>query len=476
MTNPPLPNPGPSSAATIDQRTLMNIIEKIRNIEQAIAPPPQEDTEDPKFYPFINAENNVAFDPDDLKEINDLDKLIPTFAGDASELYQFLNITGKLVYRYTPTNANDRVKSNQLHTLCMLIRGKIKGEANSALVNNLVSLNYNSIKRTLTTYFGEKRDLTTLDQLLMNCSQNHRMLEDFYDDINRFMSHIANNIQTDSTYSHPEAAKAMITHFNNKALDSFIRGLDGDTGKFVRCSQPQSLASAYAYCLGIQNADFRQQNIRKTYENTNNPRNAIPIKHPPKIPMKPQNRLPQTFLSPQFYTPKYYPNFQALPPIVPPRQPNFQHYYPRPQFQPNLQQNSQQYLQPQVQRPFYQQGHQNPQLYNNSFQNKQNFTPKFTMNQQQRPQFTRNPFQPKPEPMDVDNSIRSRQVNYQNRPDNQNGPNKRPRIYNIENQQEQEIQEEQLPSEEEYLSEYDIVELNDLNEEENDHAEFNFLA
>lgn len=33
-------------------------------------------------------------------------------------------------------------------------------------------------------------------------------------------------------YSHPKALEAMVKEYNRKALDTFIRGLDGDIAKF----------------------------------------------------------------------------------------------------------------------------------------------------------------------------------------------------------------------------------------------------
>lgn len=439
---------------------------RLRALENAIMPKQIiDDTEEPVYRVYQDSKNNVAFDPNELKQVYDLDRLIPTFNGDPSELYQFLNITESLIQRFLPDGPNDIKKGNQLYTLCMLIRQKLQGEANSALVNNFVNLNFNSIKRTLITYFGEKRDLTTLDHQLTNCAQNNRTLEEFYDDINKYMSHITNSIRTDSLYQHPEAAKALISHYNHKALDAFIRGLDGDTGKFLKCYQPTSIAAAYAYCVEIQNMDYRKVHIRKTPE-SNNPRNAIPIKHMPKLPPKPQIRFPQSFFPSKPFIPRYYPNITNLPPMLPPKQPVFQNYFPRPQFQQQIQQP-----QFQSQRPFQQFQQQQPQFYN-PFQHKPN-PPKFTLNQQQRPQFTRNPFQPKPEPMEVDQSIRSRQVNYQNRPNNIEGQNKRQRVYNIEsNEPENEVEED--PTEEEYLEEYELLNPEEITEE--DHAEFNFLA
>lgn len=52
--------------------------------------------------------------------------------------------------------------------------------------------------------------------------------------VNKLLSLIAWQIKTNAAYSHPDASKAMIGMYNKKAIDAFIRGLDGDLGKFKK--------------------------------------------------------------------------------------------------------------------------------------------------------------------------------------------------------------------------------------------------
>ena len=108
---------------------------------------------------------------------------------------------------------------------------------------------------TLLAYYGEKKDLTTLDYQLMNGTQRDRTLEFYYDEINKFLSLIAGQINTCPEYSHPEALKAIIDMYSKKAIDAFIRGLDGEVGKFLKNHEPESLATAYAYCITYQNVE-----------------------------------------------------------------------------------------------------------------------------------------------------------------------------------------------------------------------------
>lgn len=118
------------------------------------------------------------------------------------------------------------------------------------------------IKQTLQTYYGEKRDLTTLDHQLMSCAQHGQAIDLYYDQINKLLSAIVNHLRTDDRYQHPEALTAMLQAYNYKAIDAFIRGLDGDLGKFLRNYRPTSLAQAYAYCLSFHNVEYRKTFIK----------------------------------------------------------------------------------------------------------------------------------------------------------------------------------------------------------------------
>lgn len=42
------------------------------------------------------------------------------------------------------------------------------------------------------------------------------------------MTLIENQIKTNGKFTHPEAIRAFIDTYNEKALDAFMRGLDGD--------------------------------------------------------------------------------------------------------------------------------------------------------------------------------------------------------------------------------------------------------
>lgn len=80
------------------------------------------DTQNPVYRPYTDSQQKIGFDTNELKQVYDLERLIPVFNGDPSELYQFLNITEELVNRFKLSGPNYITRHNQLHTLCMNIR------------------------------------------------------------------------------------------------------------------------------------------------------------------------------------------------------------------------------------------------------------------------------------------------------------------------------------------------------------------
>lgn len=347
---------------------------------EATAIPNQEDFSDPPLY-LVRADGS-PISPDSIEDIPDLVKGLPSFNGDPNELSFFIQDAETLVNLYTPHSRSSIEEKNKFHVICKSIRRKIKGEENDALVASNVNINWKMIKKTLTTYYGEKRDLETLDYQLMCSQQRGDTFDKYYDRVNRILSLIANSICTDCRFSHPEAKKAMIDTYNRKAIDAFIRGLDGDIGRFLKNYEPDSLAHAYSYCISFQNIEYRKNvTSHKVPEMHAKPRNLIPALPPrlsniPRIPMRPAahphpNYYPPRqapFIPPQM-SPKHYPSF----PPAPPRQ----SYNPPPQV---------------------------PQ---------------------------RNPFRGA-DHLDTDVSMRTANINYSNRPQNSNQqkpPLKRPRLF-----------------------------------------------
>lgn len=366
---------------------LQDALNRIAALEEARIPIEVIDYSDPQLS-LVKADG-TPIDPSSIEKIPDIVKDLPIFEGSPSEVYVWLNDAESLVSLYKPTAGSTVEQRNRYHMVCKTIRRKIRGEANDALVASNVTLNFELIKRTLETYYGEKRDIGTLDYQLMGSQQRGRPLEKYYDEVNRLLSLIANQIKSDSRYQHPEAARAMINNYNEKALDCFIRGLDQHSGKYIKTLNPKSLASAYALCIQFQNLDYRDRQIKpKPLEIPQGPRNLIPNQRlPPHPPPRPHRPMP---------LPHPLQSFRPIPPRA----------------------NQQ----------------QKPEIINYKYGHGLPIMLQYQSPPYPKPSTRENPFIPKSEPMEVDPSIRTRQINYANRPNNsyqQRPPLKRQRMYNI---------------------------------------------
>ena len=176
-----------------------------------------------------------------------------------------------------------------------------------------------------------------------------------------------------------------------------------------------SLATAHAYCITFQNMEFRKHLIRPKANNS------------PALPPKPINSFNPRALRP---TPPTFYNQQHQP--RPPHNPR-QYYQPQ-QYQPTQHFSPQQYQPPQHYSP---QQYQPPQYYpsqqfriptaeiNSAAPQNTPFNGPTTNNSQNSRE--------RSVPMEIDPSVRSRQVNYGNRPPTA-PPQKRPRQFNIETQ------------------------------------------
>jgi len=176
----------------------------------------------------------------------------------------------------------------------------------------------------------------------------------------------------------PESEHFITKMYRDKALDPFIRGLWGDLPRLLAIKEPADLPSAVHYYLKLAKQTYRsnhaankgqQSGFRVNEKPIPAPRNFQPSnafghrQHPPVPPRNLMKRPPQHLGQPFAAPRKHVLNFGNAP-FAAPRQ--------------NYQQQWQQYNAPP--RPFA-----------------------------AKPQ-------PRPEPMDVDRCIQTRNVNYINRP------------------------------------------------------------
>lgn len=304
------------------------------------------------------AQQNAVTNFANVGKLSDFVKDLGKFDGKPTDLISWItDIEGIFdLYKDLP---KDTVEYG---ILLRTIRRKIIGEAADVLNANNVLYDWEQIKSTLLLYYRDQRDVNTLDfELSTIKKQPNESISSYFSRVNELLSNII--VQAQVNEDMHANASAFIDYFRKKALDSFVRGLEKPLNVLLKTANVGTLSKAYQFCMEYHNMDLRSAPFR-------NEHSSHPIPKPREISLPPRP-LPRK--------PVHYPTPapRQFPPPPPPR--NFNPFH-RPQFN-------------QIQtppKPLYQPfGHQNP------FQNQ-----KF----------------PKPEPMEIDHSIQSRNVNYGNRP------------------------------------------------------------
>lgn len=324
-------------------------------------------------HEFLNREDEAynSRADDNLGNISDLAKSIRDFSGNPGEFGSWKKSVERLLNFCSPIRGTSRYFS-----LLMIIRNKITGNADGVLESYNIPLNWEAINKCLAWHYADKRDLKTLEQQLVSMTQGRESIRDFYQSIFSHLSLILDKISC-----LPENAGS-INYLNqwyrDKAKDAFVNGLNFDLPRLLGVAQPRDLPHALhlAESLETQSKFSPHKNNRQ---------------QPPQIPPRrfnvPQNSYPPRPM-PQMAPPFRY---QSMPQIIPQHAPQY----------------------PQTPGPFV-----NYQA--------QGAVPRAYPQQQSRPHpSTSQNFVPKPEPMDVDQSLRTRNIDYRNRPQFPKPPEKR---------------------------------------------------
>lgn len=294
----------------------------------------------------------------DLGKVPDFVRDVKPFNGNPTEMINWLADVDSIFRVYRENNAT----AGQISVLERTIRRKVGGEAADILNANNIQCDWSQIKDTLVLYYRDKRDIKTLDYELTSVRKSaNENLSSYYSRVNELLSHIIAQVQTDDKMR--INASVHIDYFRDKCLDAFIRGLERPLSMLLKSSNPSSLGQAYHFCVEYYNMDIRTAPFRNEFGGQSAPK----PKEPPRLP----------------------PRLQApTRPILPPLPP-----HQRPPINQNVHQTN----------PFRQNYTQTNPFRQNSFQ------PFKPMHQAPRPL-------PPPEPMEVDPSIRTRNINYGNRP------------------------------------------------------------
>lgn len=271
------------------------------------------------------------------------------------------------------------------YAIILTIRNKIVGEADAALEAYNTPLEWKAIAACLNHHYGDQRDLKTLEYQLLSLAQGNLSINDFYQSVYSHLTLILNKISCMEASN--ESIKLLTQTYREKALDTFVRGLKGDLPRLLGVREPKDLPHALYLCQKLDNQTNR--NVLSGHH----ARNSTPLVISPKRHIMHQS--PRPFAPHLTYSPQYPQKPQFIPNFMQRQQPNFN--------QRHFQQNGN-VLPPRPPKPMS-----------------------------------------RPEPMEIDASLRTKQVNYMNRPTedrkwkmpptNQLGPpNKIQRNYHIQTQ------------------------------------------
>ena len=166
----------------------------------------------------------------DLKEISrlpDCVKELQVFDGNPTQYVSWVHNVESILKDF------EIVRNKPIYrAILMHIRQKVRGSADAALVSyNLFDNDWTSIKKCLSLHYADKRDIRTLEHQLSQLTQKGSKMDEFYAMVNHQLSLIINKVKTESFSE--ETVNALIESHRNRALDVFIRGLNGDLSRIL---------------------------------------------------------------------------------------------------------------------------------------------------------------------------------------------------------------------------------------------------
>lgn len=202
----------------------------------------------------------------------DIFKTLPEFKGERDKYATWRSMT-----RTAIGLLKNHQSSKRFFEALMIIRNKITGPASNILNNYNTAFNFDAIIDRLDFTYADKRPLYILEQELMVLQQNKLSLDEFYDNVNEKLNCIVNKINM--TYKERATAIAFINGANEKALRTFITGLNNKRGELLYASNPTTLPEAYARLQTIINDQerivfanrFNSKNVAREWQSMRNP-------------------------------------------------------------------------------------------------------------------------------------------------------------------------------------------------------------
>lgn len=183
-------------------------------------------------------------------------KALPEFNGNAEEYSSWRNLITTTMKYISKTDS-----ANYLDAL-LLIKTKIRGPAAAILSNHGTPLNFDAIIDRLDYSYADQRAMYVIEQELIVLQQGKMTVHEFYDKINEKLNMIITKIHM--THKEKIAADTLIENMREKALRTFITGLNNRMGNVLYSSNPKTLAEAYARLQTIL-SDRERMNFAAQY-------------------------------------------------------------------------------------------------------------------------------------------------------------------------------------------------------------------
>lgn len=276
------------------------------------------------------------------EESLDIVKSVPEFKGESSKYVSWRQAAVTAHKLFEPHQG-----SSKYYQAVAILRNKIVGSADSVLSSYNTVLNFKAILARLDFAYSDKTSIYTLEQELSTLRQGQKPIIQFYNEVERKLTSIINKV----TMSH-EGDTSLIQSLNQKyrmdALRVFISGLRKPLCDTLFSCKPADMPTALALAQELETnqnryyfASIYNNGLSKTHQSV--PAQAYPKPNPSYSPNLNQNSWTNqnSFSQPSVSFPR--PPFQR-PPFQNPVNQSQRFFVQNSNFQP--QPNSRTYIQP----------------------------------------------------------------------------------------------------------------------------------
>lgn len=193
--------------------------------------------------------------------IPDAIRFLPVYEGNPKALKEFIANVEEILIIIKGTEMTSYGKM-----LLRAIRNKIEGKANEALLSSGTALVWHDIKQNLINTFSDKRDESTLLYELHSLSLQNLSVTKLFETITEIKTSLFNQVENQDLPSAVATAKKEA--FNQICLNTFVAGIKGPLGSFIRSAKPTSLIDAYESAIKERNIYYQEQSRKRKFENT----------------------------------------------------------------------------------------------------------------------------------------------------------------------------------------------------------------